>query len=144
MRHHRYARCSPRRPGANLASERPSLFFPLMLPWKFYHMSRTWSSNVKDPKRPDSVPSQNCFSCPSRSTTYLSLPRLLCGASNAFLIESCTPSLVCPDSLDPTFKVLLVLCGSDVPFATPNEWMSFNSHLEKSVWSTRIGRNAPI
>ena len=25
-----------------------------------------------------------------------------------------------------------------------NEWMSFNNHLKKSVWSTRIGRIAPI
>ena len=25
-----------------------------------------------------------------------------------------------------------------------DEWMSFNCHLKKSVWSTRIGRNAPI
>jgi hypothetical protein len=25
-----------------------------------------------------------------------------------------------------------------------NEWMSFNNHLKKIVWSTRIGRIVPI
>ena len=33
--------------------------------------------------------------------------------------------------------------GLPWPHATQNEWMGFNSHLKKSVWSTRIGRNVP-
>ncbi len=57
------------------ASERPSLMrgsCKILLPWilKFHHMSRLLPYmlpqiiQVKAPKRPDSVPSQYCFSCP--------------------------------------------------------------------------------
>ncbi len=41
-------------------------------------------------RRADSVPSQYRTSCPVRSTTYSSLPKLWLGARSAVVMESCT------------------------------------------------------
>ena len=53
-------------------------------------------SKLKDPRRPDSVPNQYCFSCPARSTTsntvYSSLPWLPCVTGNDCWMDSCAPS----------------------------------------------------
>ena len=44
---------------------------------------------LRNPRRPDSVPNQHCFSCPARSTMYSSLPWLTCGTVNDCWLDSC-------------------------------------------------------
>jgi hypothetical protein len=46
--------------------------------------------------------------------------------------------------VDCCYSNLLDLLRVKTHVCSYNEWMSFNSHLEKSVWSTRIGRITPI